>query len=54
MKGKIKINRKNNSLVYFTLIIVGLLGPLTLNIFAQKAEIPKTESSQPTCTGERL
>jgi hypothetical protein len=47
------MNKKNN-MVYFMLIIVGLLGSLTLNIFAQKAEIPKTETSQPTCTGEKF
>jgi hypothetical protein len=48
------MNGKNNSSVYFMLIIVCLLGSLTQNIFAQKSEIPKTESAQTTCTGEKF
>lgn len=48
------MNRKNNNLAFFTLLVVGLFSSLTLNIFAQKATISKTEQPQSKCTGEKF
>jgi len=48
-----KLNEQKNNLALFTLFVVGLFSLFTLNIFAQKTDLVKTEQTKP-CSGEKF